>query len=268
VTSPDDPRSFGRTDRCGNLSHGPPARARLYHRRHVMPSFRTPSDSLATDAALHAVVSYLAQTDAREAATCDAVVGFGMFDLALPRFCGDLYVRGDARLVVFTGGIGAGTGDLGGPEADVWRAELRRSHPEIPDAAVITESRSTNTGENVAFTARLLAADHPDRAFGRGLRRVLVVASPTRLRRVWLTMRRQQPDVQVVRCLPPWRIDVDRALYTAQGIDYLAHVLGELDRLERYAERDWIVSDPIPASVARARGLLEGYRLPATDYGR
>ena len=228
----------------------------------LMPAFHEPAQSPTGRAARGTAVSWLAEIDGLDGAPFDAVIGFGMFDLALPRFCGDLHVQGVARLVIFTGGIGAGTGNLGGPEADAWRAALVRSHPGIADAAVITENQSTNTGENVAFTARLLDRHHPEHAFGAGLRRVLIVASPTRLRRVWLTFRRQHPEVQVARCLPEWRLDDDRALYAAQGIDYVGHVLGELDRLERYAEAGWIVPEPIPPAVERARAVLIRGRAP------
>lgn len=218
------------------------------------------NQSAVVDAATRTVVSYLAETDPIGDMPCDAVIGFGMFDLSLPRFCGDLYARGLAPLIVFTGGIGAGTGDLGGPEADVWRRELRRSHPAIPDAAVIVENQSTNTGENVAFTAALLERDRPDRAFGRGLARVAIVASPTRLRRVWLTLRRQQPTLSIARCLPPFDVDVDRAGYEAQGIDYTSHVLGELDRIVDYPARGWILAERLPEPIDAARATLRARR--------
>lgn len=206
--------------------------------------------------AIVTVVSYLAETDPRRGEPYDAVIGFGMFDLGLPRFCGDLYQQGAARLIVFTGGIGAGTGDLGGPEADVWRDELSRSHPAISDDAVVVENRSTNTAENVAFTAEWLQQSRPEFALGRGITRVLVVASPTRLRRVWLTIRRQQPSLELARCLPALDIDADVRLYAAQRIDYAAHLAGELDRLVSYADRDWIVGEPLPDRIEAARAIL------------
>lgn len=193
--------------------------------------------------------AWLSEIDPLDAAPYDAVVGFGMFDLSLPVFCGELYAQGRARRIVFTGGIGAGTGDLGGPEADVWRAVLRESHPRIPDGDVIVENRSTNTGENVAFTAERLRAIDPALAFGVGLRRVILVASPTRLRRVWLTVRQQHPDLVVTRLRPDVTMAQDMALYARQGIDYRHHVAGELDRIVEYPQRGWIVHEPLPVDV-------------------
>jgi uncharacterized SAM-binding protein YcdF (DUF218 family) len=210
----------------------------------------------ALEDATRRVFSYLSEADALDAAPYDAVIGFGMFDLSLPRFCGDLYARGQARHIIFTGGIGAGTGDLGGPEADAWRGTLADTHPSIPDEAVIVENRSTNTGENVTFTAALLEHARPELAFSRGLRRVVIVASPTRLRRVWLTFRRQQPGVSVTRHLPPVTVERDAALYAGQGIDYRQHLAGELDRIVAYPARGWILDEPLPADVAAAHEVL------------
>lgn len=222
------------------------------------------SDALSRElrAAAEEVLAYLSATDAlprasgSAAAPCDAILGFGVFDLKLPRFCGDLHRRGVAPRIIFTGGCGAGTGNLGGPEADVWRETLRRSHPQIPDTAVILENRSSNTGENIRCTAELLAAQHPELAFGRGLRSVVIVASPSRLRRVWLTMRHLAPDSNAVRQLPPVDFDEEYALYASNGVDYLSHLAGELDRLVEYPRRGWIAAEPLPAAIATAGAVL------------
>lgn len=205
-------------------------------------------------------LAYLAATDPRPDTPCDAVLGFGMFDLSLPRFCGELFARGHARRIVFTGGIGAGTGMLGGPEADAWREELRRSHPEIGDEHVVVENRSTNTAENIAFTAALLAG----RQSPIELRSALVVASPSRLRRVQLTLRHQWPALRTVRQLPPVNFAAEHALYARNGVDYLAHLAGELDRLLDYPARGWIAAEPLPAEIAADHIVLR----QAVDLGQ
>ncbi len=208
-----------------------------------------------TDAEL--IFTYLAATDPLPPAPVDAIVGFGTFDLSLARLCGDLHVRGCAPLIIFTGGIGAGTADLGQPEADAWRAELRRSHPTIADAHVILENRSTNTAENIGYTAELLARQHPGREFGVGVRSVIGVASPSRLRRVALTWKKLQPMVPFVRqCPPAATYASERTLYVAKGFDYDAHLCGELDRIVDYAQRGWIATEALPEETLGARARL------------
>lgn len=160
-----------------------------------------------TDAAAR-VFEYLSETDPLGARPFDAVMGFGMFDLSLASYCGTVAASGIARHIIFSGGIGAGTGDLGRPEADAWLDTLRRSHPSLVNR-VLVENRSTNTAENVAFTAALLAAQSPPLVMGQSITRMVIVASPTRLRRVWLTLRQQHPSLTIARRLPPTTLAED-----------------------------------------------------------
>lgn len=219
-----------------------------------------PASSAARDAAARLAFAYLAETDPLPATPVDAIIGFGMFDLELPVFCGELFRRGLARHVIFTGGIGAGTGSLGQPEADAWAAALFRADPSFPRDRLILENRSTNTAENIAFTTALLAQTHPALAFGIGLRTALIVASPSRLRRVRLTMWQHHPAVAVTRCLPPSDFAREESLYAAQGQDYADHLAGELDRIVAYAERGWIAPEPLPPALGAARPTLHAPR--------
>jgi hypothetical protein len=207
------------------------------------------------DAARSALV-YLASTDPLPPAKADAVIGFGMFDVALASFCGELYAAGRARKIIFTGGIGAGTADLGMPEADAWQRQLAATHPRIPASDVVIENRSTNTAENIAFTAQVLRRLGAPSSFGEGVKQLLVVASPSRLRRVALTLQLMQPALTVTRCLPPCNFDRECALYESKGIDYAGHLLGELDRIVDYAERGWIAREPLPANMLTVQSVL------------
>jgi hypothetical protein len=209
-----------------------------------------------TDAAARSAYVYLSATDPRPDEAVDAVIGFGTFDLTLARFCGELYAGGAARCIIFTGGCGAGTADLGRPEADAWADELRRSHPDLPRNRLILENRSTNTAENIRFTAEVLQREHPERAFGRGLRTALIVASPARLRRVGLTLRQLVPAVHAIRCLPPTSFERERALHDSKGIPFVPHLRGELDRIVEYAPRGWIAAEPLPPAIAQAHAVL------------
>jgi hypothetical protein len=213
-------------------------------------------------AAARRTLAYLAATDPLPAAPGDAIMGFGVFDLRLPVFCGELFRQGRAPRLIFSGGRGAGSGRLAAPEADAWRAALHQAYPDIPDTSVILENRSTHTAENIAFTADLLAREHPELAFGRGLRRLFIVASPSRLRRVGLTLAHLHPELTVIRCLPPFSFEAELAVYGLQGIDYLAHLAGELDRIVAYPARGWIAADPLPLEIAAAHAVLRAATAP------
>lgn len=222
----------------------------------MTPAAPAPSSADPRLTAARMVFAYLAETDPLPLTPVDAAIGFGMFDVTLAIHCADLCLRGHARNVVITGGIGAGTGKLGQPEANAWAAALRAVYPDFPADRLILENRSTNTAENIQFTADLLHRDHPGLTLGSGLRTALIVASPSRLRRVGLTLRLLVPALHVVRHLPARSFEHEQALYATQGLDYLDHLAGELDRIVSYPARGWIAAEPLPPAIAAAHAIL------------
>ena len=216
-----------------------------------------PEHALGLRAAAKRAHAYLSEVDPLPPTLVDAVIGFGMFDVALASFCGELYAQARVRRIIITGGMGAGTADLGRPEADAWYDQLSHSHPTIPREHVVLENRSTNTAENIAFTSQHLSVHHPDLIFGQTLTTALIVASPSRLRRVKLTWEKMQPTVRVFRCLPiDARFDREYALYESKGLNYPMHLAGELERLTTYPDRGWIAPEPLPDTVIEAYRIL------------
>jgi uncharacterized SAM-binding protein YcdF (DUF218 family) len=205
------------------------------------------------------VFAYLSAVDPLPEDTVDAVIGFGMFDVSLASFCGELYNQRRVRRIVFTGGMGAGTADLGRPEAEAWRDELARTHPTIPSEHLVIENRSTNTAENIAYTVELLARSDPPLVIGGSLSEAFIVASPSRLRRVMLTLQQMHPALQIFRCLPPSiNFDEQFSRYESKGINYITHLAGELDRIADYPKRGWIAAEPFPERLIEARAILKG----------
>jgi uncharacterized SAM-binding protein YcdF (DUF218 family) len=207
------------------------------------------------DAARRAL-AYLSETDPTPPHPVDAVVGFGTFDLALPIFCAEVFFHTRARKIIFTGGIGAGTADLGEPEADAWAKVALAARRELRSEHLILENRSTNTAENIHFTAALLAREYPDFQFGAGLNHAIIVASPSRLRRAKLTLQHLQPTLRITRALPAVDFDREFAEHERKGIPYLAHLSGELDRMVSYPARGWIAEEKLPGEIAEAHAML------------
>lgn len=197
---------------------------------------------------------YLAISD--EPRPADIIIGFGHFDMEIPRQCGRLYQAGFARHILLTGGIGAGTADLGQPEGLAFRDELHRAYPGIPDTHVTVEHASTNTGENVTFSAALLRESDADFCFERGIRRVIAVASPCRQRRVMLTLKQHYPDIEVVNAPPPSTYEAQRTLFAAKGQSLDALLAGEIERLVKYAQLGYICNEPLPSEVEAAYRAL------------
>src|ERR1700761_1699073 len=87
----------------------------------------------------------------------------GSHDLRVAERGAELYLQGLAPILLFSGGLGNVTkGIWKDPEADRFaRIALDMG---VPAEAIFIENQSTNTGENILFTQRLLADKglHPD----------------------------------------------------------------------------------------------------------
>lgn len=196
------------------------------------------------------VFSYLNQRSSQAPQQCDVIIGFGHFDQRIARHCGALWRAGVAPRIAFTGGVGAGSADLDLPEAEAFAATLRDMLPEFPANALLLESGSTHTGENIRFLQLRATARHWP------LTNVVLVASPYRMRRVALTWRQQGPGGTYYCAPPATTFSQERELFARKGEDLIAHLPGELDRLTHYAERGWITPTVVPLPIAEAADRL------------
>lgn len=212
------------------------------------------SDHEINQASRH-LLSWLAPKYPLPKPACDAVIGLGHFDLAIPRYCLECVQKGHARQIIFSGGIGAGTADLGQPEADAFLEVLKHEVPEWASRAVV-ENRSTNTAENFLFTESLLRERYPDLALGAGIRSVLLVATPARQRRVGLTWQKLFPNIPSWNAPVPHDWESLKALYQSKGEDLNQQLLGEYDRIRDYPARGWIAPVPIPPEITQAAEVL------------
>jgi uncharacterized SAM-binding protein YcdF (DUF218 family) len=188
----------------------------------------------------------------------DAVVGFGHFDAKIPARCGELYVSGMVPQIIFTGGIGAGTADLGEPEALYFKKVLHQTYSTIPSSVVITEPGSTNTGENLRFTAALLQSAYPHLIIGTGICSAIIVANAYRQRRLFHTCQLYFPQVTWINCPPETSYEAEWNLFAAKGENLERHVTGEIERLLTYPAKGFMSHITIPEQVVDAYLVLKG----------
>jgi DUF218 domain len=205
----------------------------------------------ARKAAARLVFEFLSLSDnAPDAA--DLVIGFGHWDRRIPARCCALFEAGLAPRILFAGGRGAGTADIVGSEAEFFREEARRRSPGIPDSAFVLETQSTNTAENVRYAVDLLASARPPLRLGRELTRAILVATPYRQRRVWLTCRKLLPGVALFNLPPASEYEEDAALFRGEGQDLPAWLPGEVERLTKYADLGYIERSTVPVEIVEA----------------
>ena len=166
-------------------------------------------------------------------------------DTAVAERGAQLYLEGWAPLLVFSGGLGGITKNLWSePEAELFARIARRMG--VPESDILVETRSTNTGENVRFTRRLLAA--------RGLepRSLILVQKPYMERRTYATFKNYWPEPRVSVTSPQVSFEEYLKNYSNSALtedDVVGIMVGDLQRLRVYPEKGFQIPQEIPADV-------------------
>jgi uncharacterized SAM-binding protein YcdF (DUF218 family) len=180
-----------------------------------------------------------------EISTADAILVLCSHDIRVAERGAQLFLEGRAPLLIYSGGLGVITRHLWKePEADQFAAIAVSMG--VPRENILIENQSTNTGENVTFTRRLLA--------NRGLdpQSFIVVQKPYMERRSFATFRKQWP-AKAVQVTSP-RVSLDEYLkeYTNDTLspdDVISIMVGDTQRIRRYAEIGFQIPQEIPDAV-------------------
>lgn len=179
----------------------------------------------------------------------DCIIGLGSHDTRVAERAARLWLEGWAPLVLFSGHLGSLTSGLWTrPEAEVF-ADVAAGLG-VPRERILTETRSTNTGENVDFSRRLLAE--------RSLtpRRAIAVHKPYMERRTLATFSRRWPELELVVTSPQIAFD-DYAAGPIRRDEVIQIMVGDLQRLVVYGRRGWSAPQEIPPDVMEAyAGLI------------
>jgi uncharacterized SAM-binding protein YcdF (DUF218 family) len=174
----------------------------------------------------------------------DVILALGSNDLRVAEYAADLYLRGLAPRLLFSGNVGALTrGKFGKPEAEKF-AEIALAKG-VPAEAMLLEPHSTNTGENVQFSRRLLAE--------RGLdpQRLILVQKPYMERRTYATFMNFWPGKEIRVTSPP---STFAAYFTAElpKERVINIMVGYLQRIKIYPAKVFQIPQEIPAEVWEA----------------
>jgi uncharacterized SAM-binding protein YcdF (DUF218 family) len=178
----------------------------------------------------------------------EAILVLCSHDLAVADRGAELFLQGWAPLLIFAGGLGSITGRLWHePEADQFaRIAVARG---VPKDRVLVENRSTNTGENVLYTRRLLAEKDLDP------QTFIVVQKPYMERRSYATFKKVWPERALVVTSPQVSMDDYLNGYshdTLSADDVISIMVGDLQRIRVYAEKGFQIHQDIPDDVWKA----------------
>ena len=173
----------------------------------------------------------------------DAILVFGSMDMRPGAWGGRLFLEGRAPLLVMTGGRGRYTQDWEKTEAEELAAEAIRLG--VPRERILLEDRSTNTGENVMFTRRLIEER------GAGARRWILVHVPFMERRVKATFEKWWPGAEARVTSPPIPFEEYATAEGGRSI-LIGRLCGEVARMIEYPKLGYQSQGEVPESVLAA----------------
>ena len=174
----------------------------------------------------------------------DVILALGSHDLRVAERAAQLYLEGWAPLLVCSGGLGNLTSEIWTEsEADQFAAIAIKMG--VPENAVLVENKSTNTGENILFTEKLLE----EKGFNPAS--FIVVQKPYMERRSYATFKKHWPGKNVVITSPQISFDdyPNENIPADRVIEIMA---GDLQRIKEYPAKGFQIYQEIPANVWNA----------------
>lgn len=180
----------------------------------------------------------------------DVILGLGSYDGGVAEHAADLLLAGKGRWILFSGGSPKRDDLLKSPwprpEAVEFRdIAIRRGAPE---ARILMEPLSTNTGDNFRFSMARLAE------LGIAYERLLVVAKPYMERRGRATGRRYLDGVPFTMTSAP--VDFEDYLARFDPVKVINLMVGDFQRIKLYPAQGFQAAEEIPAEVDAAATRL------------
>jgi len=174
----------------------------------------------------------------------DCILALGSHDLRVAARAADLYLEGWAPLVIMSGGLGNFTQEMWTEkEADKFAAIAIQKG--VPADAILVESRSSNTGENILFTQQLLKAN------GLDPHSFIVVQKPYMERRSFATFKMHWPDKELIVTSP--QIFFDEYANEDIPLEKVINIMaGDLQRIKLYPAKGFQIAQDIPPGIWNA----------------
>lgn len=171
----------------------------------------------------------------------DCLLVFGSHDIRVAEYAADLFLKGYAPHIIFSGGLGNLTKAIfPKPEADIF-AEIAIKRG-VPPGKILIENKSTNTGENIEFTKKLLSEK------GLEFNNFILVQKPYMERRTFATFKKVWPEKNFIATSPPITFE-DYPNEEIPKDKVINIIVGDLQRIEIYPGRSFQIFQEIPPNV-------------------
>jgi uncharacterized SAM-binding protein YcdF (DUF218 family) len=175
---------------------------------------------------------------------CPVAIGLGSHDLGVATFAAALYQRNLFPTLLFSGGNSTSTADLF-PRGEAVHFREHARALGVPDEAILIEPDSTNTGENITMSRKVLAGA------GLDIDTVLLISKPYMERRAFATCRKLWPEVNIICASAP--VSLEDYLERSGDLGYeINMIVGDLQRVMRYPMRGFAIPQDVPPEVVGA----------------
>lgn len=174
----------------------------------------------------------------------DCILALGSHDLRVAERVAELYHQGWAPLVIMSGGLGNFTQEIW-TESEAEKFAKIAIEKGVPAEAILIENKSTNTGENILFTQKLLAEK------GLNPQSFIVVQKPYMERRSYATFKKHWPDKKLSVTSP----QISFGTYPTEEIplERVIHIMvGDLQRIKYYPEKGFQIYQEISPEIWEA----------------
>ncbi|MDN3679834.1 YdcF family protein [Vibrio tapetis subsp. quintayensis] len=172
-------------------------------------------------------------------------------DIRVAEYAAKLYLDGYASKLVFSGGVGRFTqGIFDTSEAEAFSQIA--IDMDVPEQDVILETESTNSGENILFTAALFAQlDYQPTRF-------ILVQKPFMARRAYATFAKQWP--RCYQSLVSCSSDLSFGNYFNDILPsdlVVSALLQDFERIRDYPAKGFQIAQEIPAEVIESHAAIK-----------
>lgn len=174
----------------------------------------------------------------------DIIFVFGSTDLRVVKWAIELFKRGLAPMIIFTGGFGKLSKKMWDKTEAEKFAEVALKHG-IPSEKILIENKSKNTGENINFAKQLLRRKDINH------KRIILVTKPYMERRAYATFKKLWPKPWIVVTSPNICYE-DYPDKRRSKEEFISLLVGDTQRIKLYAKKGFQIRQSVPKEVWRS----------------
>lgn len=181
----------------------------------------------------------------------DCIIGLGTIDINVANVASELYLKGYANKLIFSGGLGKITRKLWNEtEAEKFaKIAIQRG---VPSNNIYLEKESTNTGDNFRFSKKLIENLKLD------IKSCIIVCKPYDEKRAYATFKKIMPEYDGI--VYSENISCEE-YYQKYGNEWVHVLVGDIQRMKIFYEKGWQIKMDISQNVWKAYETLvrKGY---------